>query len=131
VLRTALCLLLLSGGFTISCREQFSVVRPGCRLRVQDAETGLPIRNLQLMIIAVYDRTDTVGKWTYITDVEGVATIPSARVALRAEAAAGRKPGHYEYVAVFSGDGYKAYSQRITAAEHLIRLSRGFLIARI
>jgi hypothetical protein len=111
------------------CREPELILRPGCRLRVVDDVSGLPLSDVKMTVMTIQAGADTVRRWSFATDEDGVVGFGSERVRRREEKAAGRDKGPYECVVACECTGYQYFSQRITRPAHTIRMTRGFLIA--
>jgi len=123
-------LLSLFVGCSILSPDPTIVIRPGCRIRVLDDATGVPIDSLKLTIITLYNGSDTAGRWTYTTDNNGVVEILSERARRSREILAGRGRGHYVFVAACEDSpDFRYFSQRIFGGSQTIRLNRGYMLA--
>jgi len=111
------------------CRAPQIVIRPGCRFRVVDDDTGMPVPDAKITVVTLYATQDTVGCWEFTTDELGMAAMSTVLVPGHRETALGRKARQYSYVAALQAPGYEYYSLRISSRTIVVRLTRGFLIA--
>jgi hypothetical protein len=128
----ATCYLLsLFAGCSILNPDPEVVLRPGCRIRVVEDVTGLPIDSVSVTVFTLYDDRDTIGNWNYLTDDEGVVTFTSEKSRRSREQAQGRGKGKYTFiVACQDSRSFRYFSQRLYGGVQTIRLSRGYLMAR-
>lgn len=111
------------------CRPPQVLIRPGCRFRVIDDNTGMPVPDARITVVTLYAMRDTIARWEFTTDELGMAAMATVRVPKQHEAASGRKARQYSYVAALQAPGYQYYSLRISRGAILVRLTRGFPVA--
>ena len=77
------------------------MIRPGCRFRVIDDNTGMPVPDEDNGCHGLCDAKDTIGRWEFTTDELGEAamsTVRETRTSARQRLA--RKPGSYSFAAL-------------------------------
>jgi hypothetical protein len=126
-IRFAALILLLA--LVPTCRAPQVLLRPGCRFRVVDDNTGMPVPDVKITVATVHALRDTVGRWEFTTDELGMAAMSTVRVPRNHEAVVGRNPRQYNYVAALQASGYQYYSLRISGRAIVVRLTRGYPVA--
>jgi len=111
------------------CRAPQVVLRPGCRFRVIDDNTGMPVPDVRITVVTLYATQDTIGRWEFTTDELGIAAMSTVRIPSHHEAVRGRKARQFSYVAALQAPGYQYYSLRISCRAIVVRLTRGFPVA--
>lgn len=123
--RLLIGILLLSVGCGLLRQQTPGVLRPGCEIRVYDLQTGIPLPQVKVTVITLFEGRDTVGCWSFFTDDAGIVVFPSLRFAT----ATRQRSGRYDYVVLLELAGYIVHSQRLVAPFHRIALSRVYMMA--